>query len=308
MRRRRKKEENEGKMKKSVQHRASGRAFRNAASEGKMKAIVTSHHAKLHTHAQPGCAAAETHGPAEPSFEKKKAQREWKRRKKNKREEATVLDVSFWPIFVLTHKSNRHWGAQCCCHNGVLENISEQIHPIADSWWHEQQLGIANNKNNRKYTTLTQVNAEMLVSLQSMKSIPLSLQKSSLLSVFLLAHSMASLLVYEQGEDRLALRLRVWSGCVYVCLALEPGTRSRAPAHPGHHTKHCWGIWRRTLSDNVRWTNEKPKPYFSNCPITNTASGKRCCVWSHPLIFLTFDHKHKLACISIYFIWILSGI
>lgn len=48
-------------------------------------------------------------------------------------------------------------------------------------------------------------------------------------SVPSLAHSVASLAVYEQGEDRMALRLTVWSGCVYVCLALElePGVMHR---------------------------------------------------------------------------------
>ncbi|MED6255971.1 hypothetical protein ATANTOWER_017741 [Ataeniobius toweri] len=63
-------------------------------------------------------------------------------------------------------------------------------------------------------------------------------QTSSVLSVPPLAHTMASLAVYEQGEDRMALHLRVWSGCVYVCLALEPGTWIHALAYPGHHTKH----------------------------------------------------------------------
>ncbi len=74
-----------GKMK-SAPHGASGRALWNAASEGRMKALVTSHHTNVHTHThtlrhththtQPGCGAAETHSPAEPSFEKKKVQRE----------------------------------------------------------------------------------------------------------------------------------------------------------------------------------------------------------------------------------------
>jgi len=64
---------------KSPPHEASGGALWNAASEG-MKALVTSHHTNVythtHTHTQPGSGAAETHSPAEPSFEKKKVQRE----------------------------------------------------------------------------------------------------------------------------------------------------------------------------------------------------------------------------------------
>lgn len=62
---------------KSAPHGANGGALWNAASEGRMKALVTSHHTNAqHTHTQPGCGTAETHSPAEPSFEKKKVQRE----------------------------------------------------------------------------------------------------------------------------------------------------------------------------------------------------------------------------------------
>lgn len=69
---------------KRASHGASGGALWNAASEGRMKALVTSHctnvythvHAHTHTHTQPDCGAAETHSPAELSFEKKKVQRE----------------------------------------------------------------------------------------------------------------------------------------------------------------------------------------------------------------------------------------
>lgn len=69
---------------KRAPHGASGGALWNAASEGRMKALVTSHRTNVHTHAcahartQPECGAAETHthGPAELSFEKKKVQRE----------------------------------------------------------------------------------------------------------------------------------------------------------------------------------------------------------------------------------------
>lgn len=84
-RRRRRKETDGGKMK-SAPHGASGGALWNAASEGRMKALVTSHHTKVHMHTlsharthihtQPSCGATETHSPAEPCFEKKKVQRE----------------------------------------------------------------------------------------------------------------------------------------------------------------------------------------------------------------------------------------
>ncbi|TNN62241.1 hypothetical protein EYF80_027505 [Liparis tanakae] len=34
-------------------------------------------------------------------------------------------------------------------------------------------------------------------------------------------------------------RACVRSGRVYICLALEPGPRSCAPVHPGHHPEDC---------------------------------------------------------------------
>lgn len=69
---------------KRASHGASGGALWNAASEGRMKALVTSHCTNVHTHTQartyactqPDCGAAETHSPAELSFEKKKVQKE----------------------------------------------------------------------------------------------------------------------------------------------------------------------------------------------------------------------------------------
>lgn len=70
---------------KRASHGASGGALWNAASEGRMKALVTSHCTNVYTHThartphartQPDGGAAETHSPAELSFEKKKVQRE----------------------------------------------------------------------------------------------------------------------------------------------------------------------------------------------------------------------------------------
>ncbi|TKS72451.1 Down syndrome cell adhesion molecule -like protein [Collichthys lucidus] len=43
------------------------------------------------------------------------------------------------------------------------------------------------------------------------------------------AHGVASLAVYVRVEGRLALRLSVRSGCVYICLALEPGAWNLEP-------------------------------------------------------------------------------
>lgn len=124
----------------------------NVASEGRMKALVTSHRANVHTWTHTHSHTTwETHSPTEPSFEKKKVQLEWKRRKKNKQEEATVLDVSFWPIFVLTHKSNRRWGAGRSIKTGHCGKYLKLC------WWHELQLGSANKRNKRVYTVLRQV-------------------------------------------------------------------------------------------------------------------------------------------------------
>lgn len=67
---------------KRAPHGASGGALWNAASEGRMKALVTSHrtnvHTRTHAHAHNLSAVQprHTHGPAELSFEKKKVQRE----------------------------------------------------------------------------------------------------------------------------------------------------------------------------------------------------------------------------------------
>ena len=68
-----------GKMKRAP-HGASGGALWNAASEGRMKALVTSHHTNVRTHTHTRthnlAVVQQRHSPAEPSFEKKKVQRE----------------------------------------------------------------------------------------------------------------------------------------------------------------------------------------------------------------------------------------
>lgn len=71
---------------KRAPHGASGGALWNAASEGRMKALVTSHRTNVHTHTHAHAHAhahnlsavqpRHTRGPAELSFEKKKVQRE----------------------------------------------------------------------------------------------------------------------------------------------------------------------------------------------------------------------------------------
>lgn len=77
-----------------------------------------------------------------------------------------------------------------------------------------------------------------------------SLPPAKFSTVCPLAHSVASLLVYVRGEGRLAVRLCVRSGCVYICLALEPGTWSRAPVHPGHRPVDCSRTWGPAYSDS----------------------------------------------------------
>lgn len=57
------------------------------------------------------------------------------------------------------------------------------------------------------------------------------------------AYSVATVAAYVQGEGRLALCLAVWSGCVYVCLDLEPGA-----VRPGHHPKDQRQTRRLTLT------------------------------------------------------------
>lgn len=164
---------------------------------------------------------------------------------------------------------------------GRWENIWADPPERTHRWWHEPQLGTANNKNNRIYTVLRQVNldatffffSELWTALTSIKSFPPALlhflpllspppdspplslpcpaclQPSSMLSVPWPTVWSLWLFMCE---------VRAGWHCASVCgqavftsvwpWSLEPGTWSCPPVHPGHHPEDCSRTWGRTYS------------------------------------------------------------